>query len=263
MSVICKKKRMELVEFLQNFIYLMNDTQIRNKVIRNCLKQKNLKSHKWLGTIVLSGEVNKLNVDRVNDKNVNKPLKKYFNEISWQKDNIYFFTIMYTYENFKVHYLSYIYEPNKKELTHFDPGISLYEHGQKTVVPSMNKVFCSLNLIKKNSDELGVCNCFRWKGKKMGIQFNGLNEYFPADAFCQTWTLFFFIRYCNSFDYNFLKSWCKLKPQKRELFLISNFVIPFLNQNPQYYKNIQNDINDYTTNYMDYLYQSVENCLIN
>ena len=77
MSVICKKKRMELVEFLQNFIYLMNDTQIRNKVIRNCLKQKNLKSHKWLGTIVLSGEVNKLNVDKVNDKNVNKPLKKY------------------------------------------------------------------------------------------------------------------------------------------------------------------------------------------
>ena len=29
------------------------------------------------------------------------------------------------------------------------------------------------------------------------------------------------------------------------------------------YENIQNDINDYTTNYMDSLYQSVENCLIN
>lgn len=265
MSVVCKKNREDLVVFLQNFIYLMNDTQIRDKIVQNCIKKNKLNSCKWLGTIVLSGLVNKLNVDSWNNKRIGKSLKSFLEkDLKWQKTKTYFFTVMYTYEQFKVHYLSYIYEPKFKKLTHFDPGISLYEHGQKTVVPSMNKAFCSLKLIDKKSQEIGVCNSFRWKGKKMGIQFNNLNDFFPADAFCQTWTVFFFIRYCHSsFDFEFLKSWCNLKPEKRELFLISNFILPFLNENPKYYKLLQIQINDERTNYINTLYEGVENCLIN
>jgi hypothetical protein len=239
----------------------MNREEVRDKIMRDCLKTKELSRFKWFGTITLSGLVNKLNVNSWKKKKLNKSLYDFVKEIKWDNKKTYLFTVMYVYEEYKVHYLSFIYEPSINRLTHFDPGISLYEHGQMTVVPSVNKVFCDLKLIKKKSKEIGICNSFKWKGKKMGIQYNNLNHYFPADAFCQSWTIFFFIRYCNSsFDFEFLKSWCNLKPEKRELFLISNFILPFLLENPQYYNLVKKEI--YKENYINLLYESVENCLV-
>ena len=247
--------------FLQNFIYFMNLPTIRNEIIKKFYKDQ--PSVKWWGTFYVSGPKNKLLVTNHDDTNIQQSLSKFFpgfaNNLKNNKINIY--TICYQYENNQVHYITDVYDNKEKSIYHFDPGVSLYEHGQKTIIPSWEKQYKTSGLVK-TSKNLGECHSFLWRGKKMGVQYDGSSSDFPADAFCQTWTIFFLYRLSfNLSQYDFVKNWCRIKPGKRKAFLISNFIIPFLTQNKKYYKKVL-QIGKLSKNipYMDILFQTVEKC---
>lgn len=253
--------------FLQEFIYFMNDGDVRNEIISKRLStlQCNVK---WLGSWNVQGEKYNLQFLEIppvfstssKDKSVFNLLKK---KLSSKKQQKYIFTICYHYEDRKVHYVSFIYDAKMKKLQHFDPGISLYLHGQETLVPSIYKVFQSIGLIDK-SQEVGKCiHQSKWKGKTMGIQFDGdTKAKFPADAFCQTWTIFFLVRMMitNLESLDFVQKWCSIPPKRREAFLISNFILPLLLEYPSFYNSICKRI-DSNDNFIKIMYEYVESCM--
>lgn len=253
--------------FLQEFIYFMNDTKVRDEIISKRLSTLQSNAH-WLGSWNVQGEKYNLTFLQTpsvfssssKHKSVQTMLQKKFPRY---KNGQYMFTICYHYEDRKVHYVSFIYDANRKKLQHFDPGISLYLHGQETLVPSVYNIFKSIGLIHK-SQELGKCiHQTKWKGKTMGIQFDGNTKLkLPADAFCQTWTVFFLIRIMiNDFESeDFVRKWCSIRPKRREAFLISSFILPLLLEYPRFYKQICNKI-DSQDNFIKLMYDYVEGCM--
>lgn len=247
------QNRVELVEFLQNFIYSMNDEKRRDKIMQEyCSKCNNVF---WIGTFYVMGDKYKLTTSdgipfhQILSKHVKIP----------KKNEKICFTVCYQYEGNKVHYVSFCFMKNT--LIHFDPGVSLYEHGQKTLAPSVRKIFQQKKWTQ-NSKELGICKSFKFKGKKMGVQFNNLNPYFPADAFCQTWTIFFFKTMCDSSkkSFSFVTEWCNTKPEKREILLIREFIFPLLKKKPSLVKLIKSQCSNQSIPHMRTLKKVITEC---
>lgn len=160
----------------------------------------------------------------------NKKFRKLFTQ---RPTVIKLFSVCLQYKVNSVHFCAFIYDPIKKIIVCFDPGASLYLGGERHIIPGIVKAFRQSSLIgmhEKNSVlTLGLCGKSYFK-KFWGVQFNGQHPkevILPADAFCQTWTLFFlceFILNQLSFDFQYFRHWCHLKPRDRELFLFHDFI---------------------------------------
>ena len=233
---------------MQNFIYTMNDYNIRNKIMKYHIKNANKSdSHQWLGTWTL--------YQNKNNKFLFKDVDPLFSSIKISTDTpfpdflskmkkklslypVSVFTVCLVYDQYLVHFVSFIYLSKEKLLISFDSGIEIYHHGQDTIVPYIQTQFKKYSLTNNNHyPNLGRCKHFRWKGKYMGLQFTGMEE--SPDAFCQSWTIYFLVRFLYSgFSishkqhlqtlFQFVNDWCKINPKKRAMMLTENFIIPVL-----------------------------------
>lgn len=232
------QKNSAISSFLQNFIYLMNDENVRSTIITKFCKDcsRNLK---YIGTFYVNGSKYNL-IDTKQKQSFKKVLTSKLKKLK-TKNEIHF-TVSYSYNINSVHYVSFVYLPSTKKLIHFDPGISMYEQGQKTIVPSVFQLLKQENLLK-TQEEIGECPKFNWGKKKTGVQFNN-HPYQPCprDAFCQTWTVFFIYQTSKCKTFRFVKKWCEIPPEKRETYLVQNFIAPILRYFPNYYQSVQKDL---------------------
>jgi hypothetical protein len=254
-----KCRSIEIVEILQSFIHSMNTKKVRSEIIKFYIELSDKKNNvEWLGTWTVS----------LQDKNLK--VSQQIHELQWSESleelvsknkNIFvskicMFTVCIVYDINLVHFVSFLYFPSQKKLVSFDPGVELYLHGQQTILPKIRMAFCKNGLVSSTkiipTQNMGRCSEFTFCGKKWGIQYNGNHKTdLPADSFCQTWSLFFLIRFLiqEGYDFSFVEKWCKVHPQQREFIIISYFMIPSLthfsslrkvylgyvkNNNPQY-----------------------------
>lgn len=255
----CLKEDPNISMFLQNWIYCLNGDKERNHVIKSHLA----KDMEWLGTWYVK-DANEYKNHPPNlvisqasgfiGKNINKPLsdvlqarRKKITDVS--KKPVKVFTVCIFYEVHLVHYVSFVYDAKKKTLTSFDPGVELYLHGMQTIVPCLRKIFYDLYFTKVpmlKQDAFTIGRCDYTFNKRKGVQYNGKNNLkLPADAFCQTWTLFFLARYSMDRDASFVKVWCNINPFQRESYVLSAFIIPTIEKSPTianaYFKMVGND----------------------
>jgi hypothetical protein len=218
----------------------MNHQANRDAVIDHCISHNNAKDTEWLGTwYVRKGKNSDLTLTQdtaIFDKATGQPLKHIVNRNISRFTNreipYKIFTVCILYDTNLVHYVSFVYDAKLQTLYSFDPGMELYLHGLKTIIPGVRKIFHDLKLANKsNSSVIGRCN-FSFRGKKPGIQFNGeIHRDLPADAFCQTWTLFFLTRLITLRNMDFVTIWCQIPPARRESYLVIAFIIPLLENN--------------------------------
>ena len=298
---ICKSG--ELSGLLQSFIYAANDTIDRNTIINYYIHStQNQNTHQWLGTWHLNYSGKPLTQNQLNQSNQQqskrkcqqnlitvseivpellnskaqnqrgKQQSKNLNEFVAQsstkiRSKISLFTVCVTYEGNSVHFVSYIYYPDQGKLISFDPGVEVYHHGQKTIVPCIRQAFHKCGLISNaqiNNDlDLGRCTDFEFCGKVYGVQFNGIAQ----DAFCQSWTLFFLIRslFASHSDHSFVNSWCKISPSQREFLIIIYFIIPSLNHFEEFRENYLKIVESHVgpmsfTTVLDKIYDYATNC---
>lgn len=144
------------------------------------------------------------------------------------------FTVCYHYKEANVHFVSFLYLKENKELYSFDPGVGVYEEGQDILVPKIVESFQKSGLLPPsgtNHLELGkMCPKFRYifRNEPIGIQYNGKTK----DAFCQTWTLYYLVQTIQ--DQTIVKKLCQKHPANREVYLFKEFIIPILEKNPDY-----------------------------
>lgn len=206
---------------LQQFIYDMNSSNLRTKIINKCLsKYDTNKKYLWVGTIRLK----EYDPKKQNDLKMSKLMSRMSN-----KEKNYLMTISYVYEGNKIHYISVIYLPEKARVIIFDPGFNLYPVGKDILIPLVKKTF------KTNPNKILFFNKTACKKSDYGIQLNKRysNKIVP-DAFCQSWTLFFlqcFVRHEQ--DIAFFDTWCELRLNVRDHYLTQNFILPTILQNVQ------------------------------
>lgn len=208
---------MEINNILQGLIYSFNDENVRNSVIQSSLARypKSPAAVVWKGTIHL-------------DKD-HEQFKEYR---KWKltSPKIYLFTVMYTYGDDCVHYVAFILDMKTRQLTCFDPGYNLYLYGKQKIIPIVVEELRRENIIVH--DVVLRTSCPRKRiCKKYGLQYNGKDMVsktsLPADAFCQTWTMYFLMTFLeHGCSTQFFIRWCKIPPRYRESFLISSFLIP-------------------------------------
>ena len=232
--------------YLQSFIYCLNDEKVRTNILKKSIRAR--KEYEWFGTWYVRNLYENKNEKKVElvisrpcsfEKKIDKKLydciarkQKTFLEGSRYK----VFNVCIFYELNSVHYVAFCYDHKKKELISFDPGVELYLHGMKTIVPQIRNIFYETGLLRspflsQDRFTLGRCQSYRFRGRKYGVQFNGKNIDFPADAFCQTWTLFFVHRLTETGNHGFLAEWCNQKPRHRVGFLMESFILPILKNN--------------------------------
>lgn len=206
---------------LQQFIYDMNSSNLRTKIMNKCLSKYDVhKKYLWLGTIRLK----EYDPKKQNDFKMNKLMLRMNNN-----DKNYLMTISYVYEGNKIHYISVIYLSEKARVIIFDPGFNLYDVGKNVLIPLVKRTF------KMNPNKILFFNKTACKKSQYGIQLHKKysNKVVP-DAFCQSWTLFFLQCFVHhEQDIAFFESWCELRLNVRDLYLIQNFVIPIILQNIQ------------------------------
>lgn len=208
---------MEINNILQGLIYSFNEDPVRDSIVNTSLKDFKKCHHPvlWKGTYTLNEN------------------KEYFHEYRrWKlmKNKKYLFTVSYTYQTTRIHFVAFILDVSRKELICFDPGYNLYIQGTQKIIPIIVNELTNSNVIHKKVIFKTVCE------SPFGVQYNGkagCRSILCADAFCQTWTLFFLQRYleCNCSP-DFFKTWCKIPPQHREFYLIQSFIIPTVMSNP-------------------------------
>ena len=222
-------------DWLQSLIYTMNEVPIRNQIVRNALRESlssQRPKYRWKGTWTF--ELLPDNSLRMRDPSCS--LFHEFLQSRWKCKTpvISLFTVCLVYDGNRVHYVAFVYRSDDQTLLSFDPGVGLYPHGQRTIVPYIRNTFSQLKWVSASRD-VGRCHDFTFCGKRWGIQYNGDYTYsFPADAFCQTWTLFFVTRMViqdDTSDVSFVDTWCKIHPPRREEFLLLSFVLPELRTN--------------------------------
>jgi len=266
-------KSFEMVEILQSFIHAMNYTKARNDIINYYLKLSDA-DFNWLGTWIVSlhDSENSLKFDQAvqgfssNAKTPHDFVKQNIVSLRAKKT---VFTVCLVYESNLVHYVAFVYDPVQKKLVSFDPGVELYHHGQKTIVPQIRNIFFQHGLIGNQQggqlqQNLGRCSDFRFCGKTWGPQYNGNHKTsLPADAFCQSWTIFFILRVLIAQDdkYDFVRDWCKIPPTQREFLIITYFMIPNLTQ----FSSLRNKYMSYLGHYtfsqiLDNTMKYVEKC---
>lgn len=227
----------------QSFIHMMNDFQVRNEILSYHRKRTAKQDkYKWAGTWVVR-EKNKMltfeDLDPCLFKKGTTPgftVERFLQtrKRMFQKSSVFvMFTVCILYETNLVHYVSFVYDTKERSLLSFDPGVELYLHGQKTIVPLIQRAFEKSGLLRdSNHSILGACHSFGFRNKKPGVQYNGNDHHsLPADAFCQSWTIFFLVRliHCEETDPRvFLERWCNIHPRDREAFITSFFILPTL-----------------------------------
>lgn len=223
---------------LQSFIHLMNDFSVRSEIIDyHLVNTKKKRQYQWIGTWVVEKDNRHLRFieqDPIFSTKTNKYIEDLLEKKKHTLMKIPFtmFTVCIRYEGNLVHYVAFVYDSQNKSLVSFDPGVELYHHGQKTIVPMVHKAFQQKGLLKKYLI-LGSCHQFSFKKKKLGIQFNGKTKTsLPADAFCQSWTIFFLVKLLYTSDLEqaktMLSRWCSIHPKDREHFITSFFILPTL-----------------------------------
>ena len=251
----CEIVNDKLSYLAQYIIYFFNRLPNRNKVIRDAIKREK-KDHAFtnFGTWYVHGPKHELKFCKPFDKELHPNLRKLSKELNvlqfmkkFKKDfeirRKILFTVCYCYGKQSVHFISFIYDPVKRQLIHFDPGYLLYPEGQKILVPSIVAVFKKCKLIDNTASsdiELGGdCKKYLYNLQKqeIGIQFNGRNR----DAFCQSWTLHFLVNEIHKYDKS-IEKYCRIKAPNRPLYLFKHFIIPFLESDPQYMSTIVNDL---------------------
>jgi hypothetical protein len=246
----------------------MNDKRVRSEIIKYYIDLSSKKNIKWLGTWTISLDDDCRLMDPIQQLKSQDSVKNLIhkNKNSFIESTC-LFTVNIVYEINKVHYVSFIYNPDDKILISFDPGVQLYHHGQKTIIPFIRKTFNESGLIASRQflreHNLGTCHDYSFCGKKWGIQYNGRNESsLPADSFCQTWTIYFFIRYLIETDFEYVKNWCRVAPKKREFIITSFFLIPnilkFKSLQIVYMKYLENKYS--LSEIMSVLYNFAETC---
>lgn len=237
----------ENVGLLQSFIHLMNDMETRNEIMAYHMRQSTTPC-RWWGTwfVRVSGN-HSLTLTDTDPVWKYKPtslqdLVRHLDKKKRSASTLCMFTVCLQYDAYSVHYVSFVYKD--RTLLSFDPGVRVYPHGQKTIVPRIQKLMESLQMIDTHRVE-GACTAFCFRQKKHGVQFNGrVHQKLPADAFCQTWTVFFLVRLFSLTDASIesmsslVQRWCSIPPGKREYFLMTMFILPTLTYFPKVMKKL-------------------------
>jgi len=130
-----------------------------------------------------------------------------------------------------IHFVSFLYDESRRQLVCFDPGFNLYQNGTRVVIPIVTNLFIRLGWISDEDASIPVGRCKKlYHGRRYGVQYNGEDPDrvgLAADAFCQSWSLFFIIS-CILFrgDWSFVEHWCSIEPQQREQFIMERFFLP-------------------------------------
>jgi hypothetical protein len=227
-------------DMLQNIIYFFNQQDIRDHTIGHYKKMlPHGKNIDWDGTYYFNeygimdpyyhkGENKTTLLNFIK----NRPLYQRQNHRFKSKNYFILFTCCILYEENRVHYLSFIFRPHTGMLISFDPGIHLYTKGQDILVPLIRDTFLKAGFIRKNNlERVGLCKD-KYHNRRWGIQYNGTDpniSSLPADSFCQSWTLFFLIEFIrHGCSDHFFRSWCKIPPKSREIFILMYYFLPWL-----------------------------------
>jgi len=272
-----KKVSSRDTQLIQQIIYFFNEPHVRDYIMNLLLHE--LYPHtpfKYLGTLYVEQgkdmDKNDLYIRETGDS-LQSVLQKAIVPKNAQHSQHpqhamdYMFTLCLNYEGAKVHYVSFVYETKPPRLVSFDSGSNLYLVGERVIVPIVQTIFEHVGLIpgtESSKRHIGVCNK-RYFLKKFGIQFSGDNPLYrslPADAFCQSWSLFFFMEWVRHFNKtktkstngNFVRAWCRIRPSEREWFILSAFFIPLLAYNPYLHKEFEKHYpQTHICHLMDYL----------
>jgi hypothetical protein len=229
-TTLCQKQDWELSNYYQQFIYLMNEDKMRTAVMKKHVTDT--ASFQWLGTwyIILHDDHGQP-LSRAGETLLRMVAAK---KAALRKKPYSLFTVCVSYEGNRVHYVAFVYDAAARALLSFDPGVELYLHGMKTIIPRVREAFRDNALIdsaviNQRTTTIGRCHDYIFKKKKYGVQYNGRTNFLlPADAFCQTWTLRFLCRYMTDRDTDFVKTWCAIAPHRRESDVVHGFVVPIL-----------------------------------
>ena len=235
MRQVLSKGTFQSTDTIQNIIYFFNQPKIRNHVIQihtSILPEG--KKVEWDGTYFFNekGEMDPYHHPELGHAISFQEFLKKRSAYRSSKDNRYVLsTCCITYEGNRVHFLSLIYDKKKQVLIFFDPGIHLYEKGQDVAVPIVWNAF-SKNGLAVKMERLGLCST-NYRGKRWGIQYDGANSKLPADSFCQSWTLYYLVEFLrNKCSDKFFSMWCSIPPEKRETYILMNFFMPHLQNDP-------------------------------
>lgn len=229
-----------LTEYLQTFIHCMNKDRVRSAIMRQHIETCGDKDSEWFGTwYVRNTHPRQLHIAEASSFFPRTYLSKDLQTALSGREHRFLrgkryklFTVCIVYDMNRVHYVAFVYDRMERVLISFDPGVELYLHGMRTIIPLVRTAFRQRKLISRRVPILGPCKDYLLQGKQAGVQYNGRKGYLPADAFCQTWTLFFLCQILSLRDSLFVSRWCKIPPKRRESFLIASFIIPTLEQNP-------------------------------
>jgi hypothetical protein len=199
---------MNKVESLQTLIYIMNEDWIRDTVLRDHRSPDVC----WLGSFQYRSKLD----------------SSHFRIIGKKRCRYYLFTTALLYEENKIHYMGFVYDKTIRKMICFDPGYNLYYVGEKRILPEVVAIFRDGGYLD-SVDVEDRCDQVYYN-KRWGIQFNGQTGRLPADAFCQTWSLFFLVSFIKKKDVLFLKRWCAIPPSERERYLLRRFIRPLLNR---------------------------------
>lgn len=242
-TLIKTSKQAQISNMIQNLIYFFNQQSIRDYIITfhaNIIPDG--KKIKWDGTYFFD-ESGNMDIYHHADMKKQMVLADFLrNRPSYHDKDCRFVlsSCCITYEGLKVHFLSIIYDTKKKFLVFFDPGIHLYEKGQDLAVPIVKDAFVKNGWISNvNMERVGLCSA-NYHGKKWGIQYDGNDPKItklPADSFCQSWTIYYLVEFLrNKCTDTFFSNWCSVPPEKREAFIMMNFFLPHIQNNPFLYK---------------------------
>lgn len=245
----CDKVQLQLGRIPQYIIYFFNRLEVRNRIIDEAIiKYDKEKRFTNFGTINIriNSKGNAILVDDYDLSIWNRFTKEDLREEEFDNmllDNFIgdfkqvfqlkpktVFTVCIHYNQYNVHYLSFVYDKKIKDLISFDPGVEIYPEGQIFLLPAILKAFRKHKLLSSTSELGSTCNQYRFifKDEPIGIQWNGKN----MDAFCQTHTLFFLREMIKK--NNIVRKVCRLLPENREVYLFEEFIIPILKENPYY-----------------------------
>lgn len=252
---------------LQEIIYFMNDADVRHRILSDALQKNQL--YTYLGTWILSYGFDR-NVtihpsakDPFFDPQPNQSLTDFLQQKKHhfvQKETKKLFCVCIQYDGNRVHFVSFVYDPSKLSLSSFDSGIELYTHGVQTLIPIVQKAFRDAGFTRHTkSNIMGRCYEYKLQGKAPGIQYNGKKNTFPADAFCQSWSIFFLTKLIQDGNYSFIRYWCRVRPIFRERYIIKHFLLPTFRSNTKIKRLLHKKGFDYTY-LMDILEKQTKSC---
>lgn len=215
-------KKTSGINDLQQFIYDLNDDQTRDYIMRNSLARRTVTGspkYSWRGTLAFHNETS--------DEMMKAIIKKKMFR-GGKVDTIRLATLSYTYENHQIHYVSVVYDTKNRKVILFDSGYNLYLIGKNRMLSNTREVIKGLT-VKHLVMEKKACRHSRY-----GVQLNGQRGVsVSADAFCQSWSLYFLICYAESNqDLSFFKRWCAIDPPFRQCFLFQMFILPVIQSTP-------------------------------